>query len=616
MRRLGIVLWCAACVSMTPLASWAEIKPEEQALVTGLMSRMSAVIHPANMTWPPQIDLQDGPLDAYAQLDDSKKPAVPHVVITTGLLRDVIEGVPDRLAFVVGHEIGHHVLGHTAHPAPGSSSTHFLRATYSRDDEFAADLYGMQWMLNAGYSYRAGLSAFKLMQERGIAAYSPFEGLSSDHPSWAERIAALDKEQPTLWRAMGAFDSGVYLLDAEQYAMAERCFRGVVKQFPDSYDAWANLGYALLMQYADKLEVADLRRFGVGQVVVGGFYRRPGSLEAQVRGIDEAMWQEATEALKTALRLRPDSALASANLGVAYLIRPAGKDTGRAIEWLEKAKAAAARDAAADPVARASVQINLGVAYLAAGDTAAFNRELAAADGAVPADAPRRGGAASLASAAIVYNRALLSLSSSDVKQRRRALAGFEAYLGGVGSDSAWWTLAYEQYVGVCKELGVAPKSRQEMEGGKRSQYRPVMSMTFGPGKRVELGQATREATANLGPSQPLPAVDGGSLVRYVYPALGTELLANDRVIAISLSGASSPAISLRSVGLSGKQSSLRIGMSKDELEAALADVDFDFGQLLDPDKDYRFYGSLGLAVKLQSGSVVELVIVQIPRVG
>jgi hypothetical protein len=57
----------------------------------------------------------------------------------------------------------------------------------------------------------------------------------------------------------------------------------------------------------------------------------------------------------------------------------------------------------------------------------------------------------------------------------------------------------------------------------------------------------------------------------------------------------------------------LRSDMTKQELETALADDDYDFRQLSDPDVNYRFYRNIGLAVRIQRERVEQLVVVQIP---
>ena len=70
----------------------------------------------------------------------------------------------------------------------------------------------------------------------------------------------------------------------EQYDSAEQCFKEVTKVFPGCPEAWANLGYTKLMEYCDKLDADDLRRLDVGHLVIGGFYRTPGSLKPNCGG--------------------------------------------------------------------------------------------------------------------------------------------------------------------------------------------------------------------------------------------------------------------------------------------------------------------------------------------
>src|SRR5438876_364084 len=93
---------------------------------------------------------------------------------------------------------------------------------------------------------RAAFHEWKLLGD-----YSNFEGIKATHPSWAERLTFLDKGQEHIWKAMAAFQNGYFFLHAEQYVTAESCFDKVVKDFPDCAEAWANLGYARLMQYCD-----------------------------------------------------------------------------------------------------------------------------------------------------------------------------------------------------------------------------------------------------------------------------------------------------------------------------------------------------------------------------
>ncbi len=141
----------------------------------------------------------------------------------------------------------------------------------------------------------------------------------------------------------------------------------MVAEFPDAYEAWSNLGYALLMQYCDALNPDDLRRLGIGQLVLGGFYKRPASLRSRVKGVDRALWDETVRSLREALRLKPGLSLAKAFLGVAYLVHPGGKDAATARDLLREAASLAESDPLLDDHSRASVFINLAVAELVAG---------------------------------------------------------------------------------------------------------------------------------------------------------------------------------------------------------------------------------------------------------
>ena len=304
----------------------AEVSESDRALAEQVFQRLLiSVTPPTDMPWPPKLEIIDkDEINAFAVMRSQGSGQYPVVVCYDGLLNRVVEGNADRIAYVLGHEISHHILGHTRATAGG---TEFLRATFSRDQEIAADRKGMELALRANYSYLGGLSAIRKMIDLGLN-YSSFEGLAADHPSWFDRIALLDKEQAGLWRAMSSFDNGVYFLLVQNYPLAERAFRQVTKDFPASYEAWANLGYALLMQYADSLDTDDLRRFDVGQIVVGGFYRRPKSLEVKVRGINEELWWDAVGALRESIRLKPDAFTAQSELGRCLLV-PSGRQGPR-----------------------------------------------------------------------------------------------------------------------------------------------------------------------------------------------------------------------------------------------------------------------------------------------
>src|SRR5690606_8369600 len=120
-----------------------------------------------------------------------------------------------------------------------------------RDQETAADSIGMHLAVKAGYSYRKATRGILRMIDVGLDE-APFQALASTHPSWFDRAAFTnamqgDRQQASLWQAMGAFANGNYFLLVEQYEAAARSFKRVTAEFPNSHEAWANLGFALLM---------------------------------------------------------------------------------------------------------------------------------------------------------------------------------------------------------------------------------------------------------------------------------------------------------------------------------------------------------------------------------
>ena len=325
------------------------------------------------------------------------------------------------------------------------------------------------------------------MLELGLE-YTSFEGLQADHPSWQDRLAYIDEDKQRFWRAMSAFSNGVYFLMFEQYPAAQFCFQNVVNAYPDSAEAWANLGYARLMEYCDALRSEDLERFDIGPLVVGGFYTRPGP---QLRdGPDEELWYDAVGALREALRLDPDTMLAAANLGVAYLLHFSGnKDVGQAMQYFDQAARLAANDEDSHPLERAAVFANVGVGNVSAGqtDAAEANFEQARTMSAAAANAGSR--AAPTISATLAYHEAVVLSASRQQADQRRAVKLFEQYLQSIGPASAWWQVAYDRYASLCSDAGVDAQSEQQLQRSAAQTFRPVTTITLASGATVTLSQ-------------------------------------------------------------------------------------------------------------------------------
>lgn len=620
-------------VSRGPLVPVAEgTKPQKtqpssagsNALLEKVSQRLLATMEPLpHFVRQPTFEIADqNEINAYAtaSIEGQGKDVTifPKVVIYSGLMNRVVnsgddDGAEDRLAFVVSHELAHVLLAHVVRRAPGDTA--FVQQSFTREQESQADLKGMEMALKAGYSFKKGQSAIARMKDLGLN-YSSFEGLGADHPSWNDRLSLMDKEQSALWKSMSAFQNGLFFLLFEQYAAAERCFEQVTREFPECYEAWSNLGYALLMQYCDGLEPTDLRQLGIGQMVVGGFYTRPKSLDTLVRGQDEKLWKAAVHALEQSLKIKPDLTLAKANLGVAYLVAPQGKDVAKARQYFQRAIDGMSDDRGLTPLANAAILINAGVADIAAGESnkcaAKFTKaEQAARESAN--DLPRAPATFALFTA-LCYNRGLLLAASPDETRRGDALPELERYLSTVSPASAWSILAYERYVKLCSELGVKAKDRKDFQGPTQAILRMAASVKVKPGLEVALSEPVSEVTKRLGAGQRIPVVRGTKLVRLSYPDHGMELLVADRVLAIQLSGDKAPALPLRGIGLSSGTQSLRVGMSEQELDDAIRNQPFENRVLDKPGVEYRFYPHVGLGVRFHAGKVQEILVAQVPR--
>ena len=188
----------------------AEITQSDRDLVERVSRRLLAVTDPVpGYIWPPTFGVHDDEkminAHSFADHEDGKALPIPRVEVFTAMLHQVIQGDPDRLALILGHELGHVILRHIVREPRGQ--TPFVWTVFSREQEIAADGKGMELTLRAGYSHRRSLRGIQRMIALGLA-YSSVEGLGVDHPSWAERMTYLDKDQSALWCAWGPSTTG------------------------------------------------------------------------------------------------------------------------------------------------------------------------------------------------------------------------------------------------------------------------------------------------------------------------------------------------------------------------------------------------------------------------
>lgn len=619
----ALAFLCLALPLRNAVAQTASANSDE-AFIMQVIERLLTVSNvPAKLktAWPPKVLHQSGPskdINAYARCTGTPDQPRYELIITPEIMQHVIKRDRDVLAYIAGHEIAHVLLGHTRCVGERSNQPEVAAMAANRAQELAADSLGMQLTVKAGYSFRRGIRGMLRISEATDDETSTVQSLLHTHPTWRDRgvFASLlqgDREMATIWRSMSAFTNGNYFLTIEQYEAAARAFKQVTTEFPTAYEAWANLGFALLMRYADGLDAEDLRRFDLGQIVLPGFYRRPESLEVQVRGINSDLWWEAVGALREAIRLKPDLTLALAHLGIAHLIHPSGtRDIGNATKFLKEAAARAANDPAISPLDRVAIEINAGVAELAAGGEAAssFTRALDALGTETKGSRPLQGNPLA---AALDYNRALLLENSGAASARREAVQMLERYLSTAAPASVWWQIGYERYVRLAKAVGVQPKPETEFRRGRTAGIRTVAGVELKPGTTLNLGDPVGDVTRTLGKAIPVPAVTGTNLVLLRYAAQGIEFLASDRILAIVLRGATAPAVPLRSEGLGGQTATLKVGMTEAELNGIAGEF-YDLKRLTDGEVYYRYYRDLGIGARVVAGRVEEIIVAQIPN--
>ena len=120
-----------------------------------------------------------------------------NIVLTTGLLGFVRS--PDQLAWVIAHEVGHHVLEHAESARLQLMLNRFLGSTVGGepttirqiDLERQADIFAADLVTRAGFDLREGRRLVGWLQ---VLQGPPTEdNLSRSHPTNEERLEALDR---------------------------------------------------------------------------------------------------------------------------------------------------------------------------------------------------------------------------------------------------------------------------------------------------------------------------------------------------------------------------------------------------------------------------------------
>lgn len=488
---------------------------------------------------------------SYADVDTIKKEYF--ITITTSMLENVVkDNDENRLAYILAHELSHITCRHLDRHYFGKSENlnESIQLSFKRDDEFEADREGFKLMVTAGYSHKGAIEVFKAMRDL-YGDYSSIDAGGKDHPSWTDRLAQLDKEKKNIWRAMSAFNAGVDLLHFEQYEAAAVCFRKVTDEFPDAYEAFNNLGYAYLMKYFDAFDTEDLKQFKVGQIVVGGFYRRPASLEDKVKGVNEELWWKAVGSLRDAIRINPNLSLAKANLGIAYLLDPRQQSRGESQKFFEDALAQVESDITIDPLQKAVIYINAG--NLGAAnynfeqtakhlDRASYYISIAEAHTENDVNDNKN---LSLAfgydntqlKEIISFNRYLVSTKGfSEVVDAKDATDFLKQYLKSIDRSSVWWEYAYDLYTNLCQRSN--QKVIKESELKSSDPVKPIKSIELEDGTALFLSQKMNVVNENIKYTERIPIVKERKIFKYIYNDLGFEIVSGEEVIMILIKNA------------------------------------------------------------------------------
>jgi predicted Zn-dependent protease len=275
------------------------------------------------------------------------------VMVLEGFLERVAEangGVldDDMVAAVLGHEMAHNVRRHFFMGATVRGSMEWVlehiadiekdsdgrltpeelnklrelaRARFTRVQEFEADLLGALYATRAGFNGFEGarrwmqLEAKDPSQKYSMSEYIPdFRGPTNelyayDHPTWEERIAKLESYQETILNLAGEFNWGDYLLKTYNFEKAAECFEDLTKVFPNSFEAWNNLGVAYHWQYLQTAGQSEKFQPGLVDYFV--------QLRERVRGASPL--NRAVRAYQQALQINPHAAGTQSNLAIALV---------------------------------------------------------------------------------------------------------------------------------------------------------------------------------------------------------------------------------------------------------------------------------------------------------
>ncbi|HZE96247.1 MAG TPA: M48 family metalloprotease [Planctomycetota bacterium] len=273
-----------------------------------------------------------------------------HVFVNQGLAARLSDDA--HLAFVLGHELAHICLRHSA----GLLQAHaFLRSlgkegadlqsllgAFRREEELEADRYGLLYAVRAGFPLDRALGFF----DGGISGEPDAAAAASSHPPADERKRALAAFGDKLMLAYALFEEAGRAYRSSQYDRAIERLTGFLDVFPNSTAGLTNLGAANLRKAVRFLEALPE---GLADELL--YIPVP---EFALRRTPEPVYvQRAIQALEKASALDPRWTAADINLAAIHIREGRPEEARRALDR-------ASRFVDADPRAAAVLQVHLG----------------------------------------------------------------------------------------------------------------------------------------------------------------------------------------------------------------------------------------------------------------
>lgn len=622
MRRLAQMALALSLLATVVTATFAETTHPVswwQARAEEAFARLwSATEAPAWLAGRPTVTIRpdDDPNAASRILGGTPDHLEIGISVNLGLIDKAADDSLDALACILAHELAHVVLGHHLQESRDrlralQQEDVVLELATSREMEIEADALGAKLAASAGYDPGGTVLAFSHLRER-LGDNSFWEALGGDHPTYTERLAALDKISAELWQAALDFEVGVDLLRAGNYPCAEQCFRGALETFPKSPEVHCNLGYCLLLQYYRELPGDYWERCDLGQPVPIGYAtflpvepRRAGLTPEQLAAL-RRKWEEAVGHLKEALTLQTEYPLAMGNLAYAYLIAPDGPLAAIAKETM----AAVPLERHAEDT-RWAMANNMALALKLLGQPDKALELLRLAPELVSSDAP-----AALAKSPTI-NLALLLAGQGTEAERQQAAGELETALRELPYPSAQWQYTYPRYLSLCRSLGREPRPESKLLAPRP---REVSVHFLCREAALYLGTSLQAVVRRLGSPEAVvpfggksgPAAAGASapLASWRYLSDGLELtFFHQSLIRARLTG-SSTAVAVVSVD-GAETGRLRLGDPVASLDKLLPT--FDATVRLGDGRPYRYYSGARLAVLVDAGKIKALALTQGP---